>query len=133
MVDLASGGVSIVGIGTNLLAPTLLLTSGSAATDVGLPMAQDTAAANRAKPAADGDLIIGILATYEDRVQEGIKTGAVMMKGGFRLTYKTADAVAIGDSVVSAGAGEVKTTATRNNTRVFAKDTTNRTVDVLFD
>jgi hypothetical protein len=34
--------------------------------------------------------------------------------------------------VVSAGSGEVKTTATRNNTRVFDKDATNRTVDVLF-
>lgn len=132
MANLASGGVTVVGIGTNLLIPSLLLTTGSAATDVGLPISQDTTAANRGKPAADGDLILGILQSYEDRVQEGIKMGAVAMKGGFRLQYKSGDAVAIGDSVVSAGGGEVKTTATRNNTRVFSKDATNLTVDVLF-
>lgn len=130
MVDLAGGGVTLVGVGTNILNPTFLLDSGLAEADIGTPV-KATTVANTVAKATDGDLILGILKSYENDLAAGVKRGAVSLFGGFRLTYKTSDAVAVGDSVVSAGSGEVKTTATPNKTLVVAKNTTNQTVDVL--
>lgn len=127
--NLATGGVTIVGLGQTLVA-TLYLKSGITKDDVGKPVKLDTAN-NTVALAGDGDIILGVLETFEDRKVEGVLTGAVSLRGGFRFTYKTGDAVAVGDSVVGAGSGEVKTTATANNTIVVNKDTTNQTVDVL--
>lgn len=129
--SLASGGVTIVGIGHNVINPTFNLASGLAESDVGQPVAVDTSATMQVKKPADGDIVFGILQSYESDPQTGLKRGAVSLTGGFRLTYKTSDAVAVGDSVVSAGANEVKKTTTPNRTMVFAKDTVARTVDVL--
>lgn len=128
---LVSGGVTLVGVGQNEYNLTFVLASGLAETDIGSPVTKDTSGNNQVKKSADGDLILGILESYESDVQTGLKRGMVSLTGGYRLTYKTGDAVAVGDSVVSAGSGEVKTTGTANRTTVFSKDTTNRTVDVL--
>ena len=77
--------------------------------DVGKAVALDTAAAMTVKLAGAGDRIIGILATYEDRVVEGVKVATVAMKGGFLVTRAAAAAaLSVGDTVVGAGAGEVK-------------------------
>ena len=128
---LVSGGVTIVGIGHNIINPTFNLASGLAESDVGTPVSYDGTNTMQVKKAVDGDVIFGILQSYESDPQTSLKRGAVSLTGGFRLTYKTSDTVAVGDSVVSAGAGEVKTTATPNRTKVVAKDTVARTVDVL--
>lgn len=130
MANLASGGVTIVGLGLGE-AVTFNAASGLAATDVGTPVSQDTTAANTVKKAVDGGEILGVLQAFEDRVQEGVQLASVWLEGGFRFTYKSGDLVAVGDSVVSAGSGEVKKAGAANNTRVYAKDTTNRTVDVM--
>jgi hypothetical protein len=130
MANLAGGGVTLVGVGTNIFTPTFLLDSGLAESDIGTPVAQTTVA-NTVKKAGDGDIILGILQSYENDVAAGVKRGSVHLFGGFRLRYKTSDAVAVGDSVVSAGSGEVKTTATANKTLVMSKNTTDQTVDVL--
>lgn len=129
--DLASGGVTIVGIGHNLVNPTFILNSALADTDVGTPVTYDGTNTMQVKKSADGDIIDGILQSYESDPQTGEKRGAVALTGGFRLRYKTSDTVAVGDSVVSAASGEVKTTATPNRTRVLKKDTTAQTVDIF--
>ena len=55
----------------------------------------------------DGDQPIGALASYENRVIEGIKIGTVNHKGGHRVKYT--GALALGNSVVgSATPGTVK-------------------------
>lgn len=130
MANLAQGGVTVVGIGQGTR-PTFYLNAAIVAADVGKPVKLDSAN-NTVTLAADTDLIFGVLTTYENRVQEGVKTGAIGLKGGYRFTYKTADAVAVGESIVGAGSGEVKRTATANNTKVVAKNTTDQTVDVWF-
>lgn len=127
--NLAQGGVTIVGIGQTVR-PTFYLESSITAADKGKPVALDATANNTVKLAGDGDAILGKLETYEDRVQEGVKTGAVTIMGGVRFTYVTGDAVAVGESIVGAPAGEVKRTATANNTMVIAKNATDETVDV---
>lgn len=128
--NLAQGGVTIVGIAQE---PTLTfyLASAIAATDIGKPVKLDTSANNTVALAGDGDIIFGVLESYEDRANDGVKTGAVTLAGGYRFTYKTGDAVAVGDYVVGAGSGEVKKTTTANSTKVVAKNTTTQTVDVF--
>jgi len=84
-----------------------LLPAAAVAGDVGKAMSPDASASNGVKEAPDGGEIIGQLQFFEDRKAEGIKLGTVMMKGGMKFT-KTAAALAVGDSVVGAGAGLVK-------------------------
>lgn len=73
--------------------------------DVGKPVTLDDSADRAVKLAGDGDPIIGILMSFEDRSVEGVKVGTVAMKGGFRVT----GTAAVGDTVVGAAtAGEVK-------------------------
>lgn len=84
-----------------------LLPAAAVEADKNKAMAADPTVANGAIEAADGDMIIGQLRSFEDRKQEGVKIGAVMMKGGVKFT-KTAAAIAVGDSIVGAGSGLVK-------------------------
>ena len=58
------------------------------------------------KVAGDGDVIVGKLATYENRTIEGIKVGAVALKGGFK--FAKSGAVTVGQSVQGAPGGAVK-------------------------
>lgn len=127
--NLASGGVTIVGVGQTLNF-TQYLNSAVVAADVGKPV--KFSANNTVNLAGDGDAIHGVLKSYEDRLAEDVKTGTVGINGGYRFTYKTGDAVAVGDSVVGAGSGEVKKATLRQGNIVVNKDTTNQTVDVLF-
>ena len=129
--SLASGGVTIVGIGHNIINPTFNLSSAVTEAMVGQPVSYDGTNTMQVKPSGDGDVIFGVLQSFESDPQTGLKRGAVALAGGFRFTYKTADAVAVGDSIVGAPSNEVKTTATPNRTKVVAKNTTDRTVDVL--
>lgn len=83
--------------------------------DKGKPMAIDASAPNTVKVAGDGDAIIGKLVTFEDRKIEGIKVGTVPLRGGWRFKIKAGDAIAVGDTAVGAGGGEVKKAAAANH------------------
>lgn len=87
---------------------TYNLASAMAKADVGRPVAFDATAANRVKAGADGNPIYGVLLSYEDRLQEGIKVGAVARKFAARFKVKASDALAVGDIAVCAGNGEVR-------------------------
>lgn len=77
--------------------------------DVGKAVAIDAAAAYSVKLAGNGDRVVGVLVSYEDRVVEGVKVATVALKGGFRVTKAAAaTAISVGDTVIGAGAGEVK-------------------------
>lgn len=87
------------------------------AADVGKPVSIDSAAARSVKIAGDGDRIVGILVTYEDRVVEGVKVATVALKGGFRVKKAVAaTAIAVGDTVIGAAGGEVKPRRNTGNT-----------------
>lgn len=77
--------------------------------DIGKALSLDTTAARTVKLAADGDVIHGVLVSFEDRAIEGIKVGTVATKGGFGLVRATgAPAVTVGAILCGAGAGEVR-------------------------
>lgn len=128
MTEIASGGVTLVGIPQQDFRFTFRLTAGMVAADIGKPVALSTAANNTAKLAGDGDVVIGRLLTYRSLVTEGILVGTVEMKGGFR--FDTTGVVAIGDSVVgSATAGKVKA---GTNPRSLVVAVNGTTADVVF-
>lgn len=75
---------------------------------VGHAVSLDTSAANSVKLAADGDVIIGRIATAERRKVEGTTVAAVELKFIGKVPLKASDTAAVGDTVVGAGNGEVK-------------------------
>ncbi len=91
---------------------TVVLATGITSADVGKAVSQDTGAANKVKLAGDGDEIIGILYTVEDRINEGQLVGTVEFRFAADLPVKTGltgeAVVAIGKRLIGAGAGEVK-------------------------
>lgn len=98
---------------------TFILASDIKEEHVGLAVAQDTTAANTVKLAGDGDAIVGRLESFEDRTAtEGVVVGAVKLVGGLELK-KSAAAMSVGDSVVGAGAGLVKTGTAANGIVVW--------------
>lgn len=98
---------------------TFILASGIKEEHVGLAVAQDTSAANTVKLAGDGDAIVGRLESFEDRTAtEGVVVGAVKLVGGLELK-KSAAAMNVGDPVVGAGDGLVKTGAAANGIVVW--------------
>lgn len=101
-------GVSLRGIEHEEFHYPFNLASAVTADDVGKPVALDTTAANTVKVAGDGDVIVGKLASYENRAIEGVKVGAVALKGGFKFTKS--GTIAVGDSVQGAAGGAVKKT-----------------------
>jgi hypothetical protein len=88
---------------------TFYLNAATTAADVGKAVSKDGTTPNQVKLAADGDVIVGRLASYEDRVTEGIKVGAVELKFANKLPIVAGGgSVVVGGSVQGAGAGEVK-------------------------
>ncbi len=82
------------------------------AADIGKAVAIDATAPYTVKLAGDGDKVLGKLASYEDRVNEGIKVGTVSVAGGFALPRANANIVInVGEFVQGAGAGLVKAAA----------------------
>lgn len=77
------------------------------ATCVGKAVAIDTNAAGSVKLAGDGDAVYGRIFQYEDRTQEGVKVVTVERK--FIKRLPTTGTVNVGDHVVGAGGGNVKT------------------------
>lgn len=129
MTEIASGGVTLVGIPQQDFRFTFRLTAGMVAADIGKPVALSTAANNTVKLPADGEVIIGRLLTYRNLTTEGIIVGTVELKGGFRFDT-TGGAVAVGGSVVgSATAGAVKA---GTNPRSLVVAVNGTTADVIF-
>lgn len=125
--QIASGGISLVGIPHSEFRRTVYLAAGIVAADVGKPVTLDTTADNTFKLAGANDVVYGNLKVVENRVQEGILVGTVEFKGGF--TWTKSGVVAVGAGVVGAGAGAVKT---GTNSRCFVVAVGTTTVDVAF-
>lgn len=100
---------------------TFTLAAGITAADRGKAVSLG-AAANTVKLAGDGDVIIGRLETVEDRKVEGQLVGAVALKFANALPIKAGEVVAVGDTVVGAGAGEVKKAATADHGANFVAE-----------
>lgn len=134
MASIIGEGVSLRGIRDENYVYTFNITGTVTAADVGKAVTQDTSAANSAKLTTDASVILGSLASYENRVQEGIKVGAVARKGVFVWAY-TGTAPALGNGVVgSATAGSVKDAgAAVVGNIVVQVDTVNKLVTVVFD
>ncbi|WP_454287252.1 hypothetical protein [Rhizobium arsenicireducens] len=97
---------------------TFTLTAGITAADRGKAVSFG-AAANTVKLAADGETIIGRLETVEDRKVEGQLIGTVALQFSNTLPIKAGEVVAAGDTVVGAGAGEVKKAAAADHSKNF--------------
>jgi hypothetical protein len=76
--------------------------------DEGKAVSLDTTAANTVKLAADGDAIVGRLEIYEP----GRATCTVQLHFTETLPVKAGETITLGDTVVGAGAGEVKAAVT---------------------
>ena len=96
---------------------TMNLASGITAADIGKAVSVDASGPNKAKLAGDGDFIIGRLEVVENRVQEGQLVGTVARRFSNPLPIKSGSGVAVGQSVVGAGAGEVKPAGTTDHAR----------------
>lgn len=94
---------------------TMKVSGASSVTDsrlmVGKAVSLDTTAANTVKLAADGDIIIGRLESFENRAVEGVVVGAVAFRFAGRFPIKAGETVVVGNTVIGAGAGEVKAAA----------------------
>lgn len=86
---------------------TFVLNAGITAQDVGKAVTQDTSAANTVKLAGAGDPIFGRLETFEDRVVEGVKVGAVKIIAGMELPTASSYTAQVGDKVIGAAGGMV--------------------------
>lgn len=100
---------------------------------VGKPVSVDPAQDFLVGLAADGAEVIGYLESYEDRVTEGEKVGAVNWHICTVFSY-TGVAPTRGGSIVGAGAGNVKAAGAGEgkNTLVTAVDAANQLVSVTF-
>ena len=132
-------GVSLRGLRDEGYNYTWNITGACVAADVSKAVTQDLTAANSAKLATTGSTILGTLASFEDRVQEGIKVGTVARKGVFVWTYDGPNPT-LGVGVVGgATAGYVKAyipVAAQEpivGNVVIDVDTVNKLVTVLFD
>lgn len=101
---------------------TMNLSGTVTAADIGKAVSVDDATANTAKLAGDGDVIIGRLASYENRTNEGIVVGAVEFRFANTLPIAESETVAVGDTAVGGGAGAVKAAAAANHSQNFVAE-----------
>lgn len=99
--------VSLVSIKDEHSNRTFLISGSVTKADEGKAVSLDTTAANTVKLAGSGDVIVGRLEVFEP----GRNTCTVQLHFTEWLPVKSGETVAIGDTVVGAGAGEVKTLA----------------------
>lgn len=111
----AIGDVSLLGTNSSDNSFTYLCDSSMTVDDAGKPAA--LSAANTVHVAANGEDIIGYIEQVEDRELEGIKVATVTQIGFFKFKKLADDTVAVKDTIVGAGNGEVKkaTTAAPGN------------------
>lgn len=100
---------------------TFNLNAAITAADITKAVSIDVSGNNKVKLAADGDAIVGRLATYEDRTVEGIKVGAVELQFANTLPLGAGASVglAVGDTVQGAGSGTVKKAAANDPRKNF--------------
>lgn len=112
MANPIGNGVTLRGFQFEDAQFTCLISGSVSASDVGKAVAQDTTAANTVKLAGDGDVIVGRLMSYENRVQEGLVVGTVAFQFLDTLPIKSGlsggAAVVRGKFLIGAGSGEVK-------------------------
>lgn len=132
MAGLIGEGVSLRGFYDDNWSLTWNITGAvNKATDMGKLVTQDTAAADSAKLSVNDSVPLGVLLSYEDRVVEGVKVGAVAMMGGYAVPFT--GALAIGASIVgSATPGVAKAAAAPNRTLVTKVDNVAMIATVLF-
>lgn len=125
-------GVTISGFYPPHFNFTYNLAVGVLAAHVGVAVAIDPTQNNTAKLPADGERVIGVLRSHENRIIESMVVGTVNTKPSCTLKYN--GVIAVGDSICgSATPTEVKKAAAVNGTIVTAVDTTNKTIEVTFD
>lgn len=100
---------------------TVKLAAGITTNDVGKAVSMSNVA-NTMKLSGDGDVIVGRLVSVEDRTVEGQLVGAVEFQFANYLPIKAGETVAPGDTVVGAGAGEVKKATTANHNANFVAE-----------
>lgn len=101
---------------------TFTLAAGIVAANAGRAVSLDTSGPNKVKLAADGDTIIGRLETVEDRKVEGQLVGTVALRFANTLPIKSGQTVAVGDTVIGAGSGEVKKATTADHSTNFVAE-----------
>lgn len=127
---IGSGGIRHKGIHVETSAFPWNLALSVVLADVGKAMAVDPSANCTAKLAGDGDRVIGVLASFEDRVTEGLRVGTIEHQGGFEFAYT--GTITLGASVEgSATAGSVKAAAAKNGTLVTSIDASAGTCQVI--
>lgn len=84
------------------------LAAGITEADIGKAVSVDPTGPNKFKLAADGGHIIGRLASVEARTVEGSLIGAIEFQFANLLPIKAGAVIAVGDTAVGAGNGEVK-------------------------
>jgi len=125
-------GISLRGMTHEKFHYPFYLVAGITSADVGKAVAIDTSAANTVKLAGDGEQVIGNLVVVEDRGVEGVLVGTIALRGGFRFQEvdTPALALAIGDTVVGAGDGEVRARTNAAGDAKEADHSDNIVVDV---
>jgi hypothetical protein len=111
---------------------TVNLAAGITSADVGKALAQDLSADNTLKLAGNGEEIVAILYTVEDRVNEGQLVGTAEFKFAAKLPIKSgltgAQVVARGSRLIGAGAGEVRALDVATDTTPYGEYATAPTV-----
>ncbi len=132
MAGLIGEGVSLRGFYDDNWSLTFNITGTVLQADVGKLVTQDTTVADSAKLSVADSVPLGILLSYEDRKQEGVKVGAVALKGGYGVPFT--GALTVGASIVgSATPGVAKAAAAGANRTIVTKvDNTNMIATVLF-
>lgn len=110
------GKVSLKGLTAEDFQYTFLMANGVTIEHAGMAAMAMSNVANTAKLAQDGELILGRLDVFEDRVVEGIKVGTVSLKGGTQFLVSdtvagaspATEVPAPGDYIVGDGDGYVR-------------------------
>ncbi|MBN9548152.1 MAG: hypothetical protein J0H31_04515 [Alphaproteobacteria bacterium] len=122
MANYSHQNVTLRGFHWEVSSLTFNLATGIVDSDVGKAMSVDASGPNKMKLAGDGDAIRGRLATVEARSVEGSLIGAVELQFANILPIKAGEVVAVGDTVVGAGNGEVKAAATADHNINFVAE-----------
>lgn len=109
--------VSLRGIHFNDFFVTMNMPTTVVKADEGKAVSLDTTA-NKAKLAADDAVIIGRLEVVEVRSSTQV-LGTIALKFINTLPIKTGETVAVGDTVIGAGSGEVKAAMAANHNANF--------------
>lgn len=108
-MSLIGEGISHRGLVQEEFHTPFFVTGAVTKADVNKPVTIDATANTSVKIAGDGDVIVGVLATVENRTVEGVVVGTVAMKGGFGMIGVAGHTIVVGSTVVgSATAGQVK-------------------------